>query len=93
MPYYHNQRSYAGRNTGCQTPCPEDRPTPIQPRPACQVGGSSCGDDTNPCCSLAVANVVNQKPDSPTYDVCDAFVIGTIFKELDKPFTGRGGCR
>ena len=26
------------------------------------------------------------------YDVCDGFQRGTIFRELDKPFHGKGGC-
>lgn len=26
------------------------------------------------------------------YDVCEGFSKGTIFRELDKPFQGRGGC-
>lgn len=119
MPYYHNQRAFGGRNTGCQgqrpdasdrnnqppcrtapTPCPAQPScsgdinprTQVQPRPSCQVS-NSCGDNTNPCCSLAVAGVVNQKPESPTYDVERALIVGTIYIELDKPFLGEGGCR
>ncbi len=42
---------------------------------------------------LAMARVVNQKPNSPTYDIETAFVKGTVFKQLDKPFLGRGACR
>lgn len=26
------------------------------------------------------------------YDICDGFRCGTIFRELDKPFHGKGGC-
>lgn len=26
------------------------------------------------------------------YDICEGFSRGTIFRELDKPFQGRGGC-
>ncbi len=72
--------------------CPGDRTPGMQVRPSCPIS-NSCGSDTNICCSLAVANVVNQKPESPTYDVERAFIIGTIYKELDKPFLGEGGCR
>ncbi len=41
---------------------------------------------------LAEARVTVQPPDSPTYDISTAFVKGTIYKELDKPFFGKGGC-
>lgn len=119
MPYYHNQRAFGGRNTGCQsqmsdasgcnnqqpcrtapTPCPAQPSCSsdinpriqVQVRPSCQVS-NSCDDNTNPCCSLAVAGVVNQKPESPTYDVERALIVGTIYTELDKPFLGEGGCR
>lgn len=44
------------------------------------------------CSPLAEARVCFQKPGSPTYDIETAFVIGTVYKELDKPFLG-GGCR
>lgn len=85
----------------CQTPpatCPaqpscscETAPRP-QPRPSCPIP-NSCGDDTNPCCSLAVAGVVNQKSESPTYDIERALIVGTIYTELDKPFLREGGCK
>ena len=26
------------------------------------------------------------------YDICEGFAKGTIFRELDNPFEGRGGC-
>lgn len=42
---------------------------------------------------LAMAMVVTQKAGSPTYDIETALVRGTVFKELDKPFFGKGGCR
>lgn len=42
--------------------------------------------------SYAVATVKYQRPDSPTYDLATAFMQGTVFKELDKPFMGKGVC-
>ncbi len=42
---------------------------------------------------LAMAGVVWQKSGSPVFDMETAFVKGTIYKELDKPFLGKGGCR
>ncbi len=74
-------------------------------RPQCSIGSnvqsSRCKDSGEWCQDifrnaagpLAMAGVVWQKSESPTYDVDTAFVQGTIFKELDKPFLGRGGCR
>lgn len=79
----------------CPAPsrCPDDDVPPcMSARPSCPIN-NCCGDDTNPCCSLAVAGVVNQKSDSPTYDLERAFITGTIYMELDKPFLGEGGCR
>lgn len=43
--------------------------------------------------SLAVASVINQPYNSKTYDLSTAFMRGTIYPDLDKPYTGRGGCR
>lgn len=40
---------------------------------------------------LAMAYVPWQKW-CKVYDVCEGFQRGTIFKELDLPFEGRGGC-
>lgn len=40
---------------------------------------------------LAMAYVPWQKW-CKVYDVCEGFQRGTIFKELDMPFEGRGGC-
>lgn len=42
---------------------------------------------------LAMAGVVWQKSNSPEYDLSTALIKGTIYKELDKPFIGKGGCR
>lgn len=42
--------------------------------------------------SLAVASVKNQPLNSKTYDLCTAFIKGTIYPALDKPFTGKGRC-
>lgn len=101
MPYYHNQRVYGRNQSPCQTPpsrcasqpsCPDER-TVTAPPCASRQAKDSCGGDTNSCCSLAVANVVMQKSDSPTFDAENALIIGTIYKELDKPFLGEGGCK
>lgn len=43
--------------------------------------------------SLAVASVINQPYNSKTYDLSTAFMRGTIYPALDKPYVGRGGCR
>ena len=42
--------------------------------------------------SLAVASVIRQPYNSTTYDVKTAFLRGTIYPDLDKPYLGRGGC-
>lgn len=56
---------------------------------------SRCGNSKGtPICtssSLAVAYVNWQPPQSPMYNLEQAFVNGTIYKDLDKPFLGRGG--
>ena len=43
--------------------------------------------------SLAVAGVIRQPYNSTTYDIKTAFIRGTIYPDLDKPYLGRGGCR
>lgn len=43
--------------------------------------------------SLAVASVIRQPYNSDTYDIKTAFIRGTIYPDLDKPYLGRGGCR
>lgn len=43
--------------------------------------------------SLAVASVIRQPYNSTTYDIKTAFIRGTIYPDLDKPYLGRGGCR
>ncbi len=40
---------------------------------------------------VAMAYVPWQRYMEP-YPVCRAFIRGTIFEELDKPFLGKGGC-
>ncbi len=42
--------------------------------------------------SLAMAYVPIQQWEKP-YEIEKALQIGTIFSELNKPFTGKGGCR
>lgn len=42
--------------------------------------------------SLAVAKVKMQPLNSPTYDLSTAFIKGTIYPSLDKPFIGKGRC-
>ncbi len=46
-----------------------------------------------PITSLAVAFVINQPYNSRTYDLSTAFMQGTIYPDLDKPYLGRGGCK
>ena len=43
--------------------------------------------------SLAVASVITQPYNSKTYDLSTAFMRGTIYPDLDKPYIGKGGCR
>ncbi len=45
-----------------------------------------------PISSLAVAFVINQPYNSKTYDLSTAFMQGTIYPDLDKPYLGKGGC-
>lgn len=42
--------------------------------------------------SLAVAMVNDQPANCRTYDLCTAFINGTVYPDLNKPFLGRGGC-
>ena len=85
----------------CKPQCP-DKDTESR-RPQCRVddhrsdrldSGEWCQDIfKNASGPLAMGGVVWQKSQSPTYDVDEAFIRGTIYKELDKPFLGKGGCR
>lgn len=75
MPYYNNNRR-------CDTPvCRQPQTSSC----GCDDGGTKSQDN------LARTYVVRQNNDSPTYDIETAFVKGTIFKDLDKPFMG--GCK
>ena len=53
----------------------------------------ACSDNTSNISMqvLAMAYVPWQRWQE-IYDVCDGFQRGTIFRELDKPFHGKGGC-
>lgn len=77
MPCYNNMHH-------C-TPKPEPRPMPDE-----------CTNHTHHIhthlTSLAVAMVNDQPYNSCTYDLCTAFMNGTIYPDLNKPFLGRGGC-
>ncbi|MGN0375013.1 MAG: spore coat associated protein CotJA [Butyrivibrio sp.] len=77
MPCYNNQRSCS------------NKAEPRMSRPERTM------ENTMPPCfpSLAVSRVVFQPFGSQTYDVCTAFMRGTIYPDLDKPFLGKGGCR
>lgn len=94
MHYCNNQRY------GRMTPRPEC-PTNELPCPCTGMSGpqTSCPvkdmeHTGTPCCGqLAMAGVNRQRSGSPTYDLQTAFTVGTIYKELNKPFTGKGGCR
>ena len=83
MPYYNNRFA-----SGCNR---------VQPR-----NENSCATPEREWCQdifvnargpLAMAGVVWQKSNSPEYDLSTALIKGTIYKELDKPFIGKGGCR
>lgn len=62
-------------------------------KPTCQPQCATPGPEIAPVYrSLAVAHVTNQPYGSPTYDIETALIRGTIYKDLDKPFLGKGGC-
>ena len=60
------------------------------PAGCCQK--KSCTEELRKEFPVAMAYVPWQKFAAP-YPVCKAFVRGTIFEELDKPFLGKGGYR
>lgn len=75
--------------------CNNTRMNPMQQRQGC--GPCSAMDrmpDRMPeRASLAVASVVMQPLGSETYCLDAAFLNGTIYPSLNKPFMGKGGCR
>lgn len=74
----------------CATPERMQCPVPLQT----DASGEWCQDIfVNARGPLAMAGVVWQKSNSPEYDLSTALIKGTIYKELDKPFIGKGGCR
>ncbi|MDD6235414.1 MAG: spore coat associated protein CotJA [Lachnospiraceae bacterium] len=97
MPYYNNRFSSGCSNrvqprqeNTCNTP---NRPQCPVPLPA-DESGEWCQDIfVNARGPLAMGGVVWQKSNSPEYDLSTALIKGTIYKELDKPFLGKGGCR
>lgn len=58
---------------------------------------NSCGCEVRckPVCDAAVPVMVfiEMQPFGRTYNEAEALCRGTLFPALDKPFTGRGGCR
>lgn len=64
----------------------------MSPSDGCHSAPMYPENSDSECSPLAEARVCFQKPGSPTYDIETAFVRGTVYKELDKPFLG-GGCR
>lgn len=78
MHCYNNQRY-------CRTGTPASAPS--RPMHNMVQQDSSCRGQ------LAMGGVNWQRPGSPTYDLQTAFAVGTIYKDLNKPFTGKGGCR
>lgn len=66
---------------------PRDMPdTPVSRKPACEYAVDTIsGIEGLP---LGIAYVPVQKYEN-LYDIDAAFKAGTLFKELDKPFTGR----
>lgn len=73
---------------------PPMRPPYQNTQPAFHGPGAkgSCPKDKADGFPLAMAYVPWQRYSDP-YPVCKAFVRGTIFEALDKPFMGKGGCR
>ncbi len=72
-------------------PCYNNTP-PCMPKPEPRPTPDHC-DNHMHLMSLAVGMVNNQPYNSRTYDLCTAFMNGTIYPDLNKPFLGRGGCR
>ena len=72
-------------------PC-YNNPHPCTPKPEARPMPDDCNNHTH-YMSLAVAMVIDQPYNSRTYDLCTAFMNGTIYPDLNKPFLGRGGCR
>ena len=90
MPYYNNRFA-----SGCNRVQPRNENSCATPeRMQCPVPLQTDADIflylRGP---LAMAGVVWQKSNSPEYDLSTALIKGTIYKELDKPFIGKGGCR
>ena len=74
-------------------PC-YNNPHPCTPKPEPRTIPDHCDNPMHHAhlTSLAVAMVNNQPYNSRTYDLCTAFMNGTIYPDLNKPFLGRGGC-
>lgn len=97
MPYYNNRfvtgcnnRMQPRQDNTCNTPNRPQCPVP----PECNDSGEECQNIfINAKGPLAMSGVVWQKSNSPEYDLSTALIKGTIYKELDKPFLGKGGCR
>lgn len=96
MPYYNNRfasgcnRVQPRNENSCAAPERMQCPVPLQT----DASGEWCQDIfVNAHGPLAMAGVVWQKSNSPEYDLSTALIKGTIYKELDKPFIGKGGCR
>lgn len=80
------------KDCGCKTECSQEyRKTEECNR---REEKKSCGcrrEDSLSGLPLAMAYVPWQEW-RKIYDVCEGFHRGTIFKELDMPFLGKGGC-
>lgn len=92
MRYGRPGNMYQQRNMGCGC----ERRMPERQENSCQNEQRTPERRENECCNeqrtpLAMAYVPWQKWRG-IYDVCEGFQRGTIFRELDMPFEGRGGC-
>lgn len=87
----------SGREDSCCTPTPKPEknccPVNEGSERRSRDNSRSCGcrrEDPLYGMPLAMAYVPWQTW-GDTFDLCDSFQTGTIFKELDQPFLGRGG--
>lgn len=90
--YYYRPNDYH-RHTQCNRPIPA---APVRPEPACPPctnvkPSESCSTDTLHNHTLAMAYVPWQEWHD-LYPLEKSLCKGTIFEELDKPFSGTGGC-
>ena len=61
----------------------------------CGYGAIAVEQQKPKCCdkNVPVMVFIDMQPFGRTYNEAEALCRGTLFPALDKPFTGRGGCR